>query len=358
LENVSSERAARRIERALTAVMKYKDFRHLDDESRRVCIQLFRNRGWDLPPALITSAGHQRSAEELTLIKAIDYCLSDPEVATLTDPTRHEQSFAHILAYWGPEFPIKDLKVRQIKEYMLKRMHDGASGSTINKERGALSKMFKVLIQAELMDRNPVKDTNPADERDGQRDVYISFDDFLKLTSELPPWAEAIFRTLYYTGMRRGEVLSLTWEDVNLESRIIRLNASKTKERRPKRVPIHKLLVPDFLKARKLRSLSGHVFLTAKGSSPHEDSLKLPWRKALDAVGLQPRPRIHDLRHTWLTNAMRSRLYPLIVDSIVGHGDRRKDVRSLYVTISDEDLVQEIDRMRFDLGETEIWVQK
>ena len=78
----------------------------------------------------------------------------------------------------------------------------------------------------------------------------------------------------------------------------------------------------------------------------------------MDAVGLQRRPRVHDLRHTWLTNAMSSRLYPLIVDSTVGHGDRRKDVRSLYVSISDEDLVREIDRMRFDLGETEIWVQK
>jgi hypothetical protein len=57
--------------------------------------------------------------------------------------------------------------------------------------------------------------------------------------------------------------------------------------------------------------------------------------------------------YRWLHN-----LYPLIVDSIVGHGDRRKDVRSLYVSISDEDLVGEIDRMRFDVGETEIWVQK
>jgi hypothetical protein len=55
---------------------------------------------------------------------------------------------------------------------------------------------------------------------------------------------------------------------------------------------------------------------------------------------------------------MPSRPYPLIVHSIVGHGDRRRDVRSLYVTISDEDLVREIDRMRFDLGETEISVQK
>lgn len=160
--------------------------------------------------------------------------------------------------------------------------------------RGALLKMFKILIQAELLDRNPVKDTGPADERYGQREVYISFEDFLKLTNEFPPWAEAIFRTLYYTGMKRGEVLSMTWEDVNLESRIIWLNASQTKDRRPKRVPIHKLLVPVFLKARKVRSFSGRVFLTAQGRAPREDSLKLPWRKALDAVGLQPRPRIHD----------------------------------------------------------------
>jgi len=54
----------------------------------------------------------------------------------------------------------------------------------------------------------------------------------------------------------------------------------------------------------------------------------------------------------------KTRLDPSAVDSIVGHGDRRKDVRSLYVTISDEDLVKEIDRMNFDQGKTEIWVQK
>ena len=358
LDNVTSERTAKKIERAIMAAVKYMDYRYLDDYSRRVCIQLFNNRGWTLPPALITSVGNHGSAKELTLIEAIDYCLTDPEVTTLTDPTRHEQSFAHVLAYWGAEFPVKEIKVRQIKEYMLKRKKEGASGSTINKERGALSKMFKVLIQAEHLDRNPVKDTGPADERDGQRDVYISFDDFRGLMNFCPIWAQNIFWTLYLSGMRRGEVLSLNWEDVNLETRIIRLNSSQTKERRPKRVPIHKLLVPILLKTRKILSLSGRVFLTEKGRSPHEDSLKLPWRRALDAIGVQPRPRIHDLRHTWLTNAMRSRLYPLIVDSIVGHGDRKKDMRSLYVSINDDDLVCEIDRLEFDQGETEIWIQK
>ena len=52
---------------------------------------------------------------------------------------------------------------------------------------------------------------------------------------------------------------------------------------------------------------------------------------------------------------MRSGLHPLIADAIVGHRDRKKDVRSVYLSISDEDLVREIDRVRFDLEETEIW---
>jgi hypothetical protein len=52
---------------------------------------------------------------------------------------------------------------------------------------------------------------------------------------------------------------------------------------------------------------------------------------------------------------MRSRFHPLITDSIAGYVDRKKDVKSLYLSISDEDLVKEIDLLTFDHGETEIW---
>ena len=52
---------------------------------------------------------------------------------------------------------------------------------------------------------------------------------------------------------------------------------------------------------------------------------------------------------------MRSGLHPLIADAIAGDGDRKKDVKSLYLTINDEDLVREIDRLTFDHGKTEIW---
>ncbi len=55
---------------------------------------------------------------------------------------------------------------------------------------------------------------------------------------------------------------------------------------------------------------------------------------------------------------MRSGLHPLIVDAIVGHGNKRKDERSVYLSIRDEDLLEEIDSMEFDMGNTEIWPKK
>jgi hypothetical protein len=56
--------------------------------------------------------------------------------------------------------------------------------------------------------------------------------------------------------------------------------------------------------------------------------------------------------------AQQSGLLPLIADAIVGHGDRKKDAKSLYLTINDEDLVREINRLTFDHGKTEIWGQR
>jgi integrase len=86
--------------------------------------------------------------------------------------------------------------------------------------------------------------------------------------------------------------------------------------------------------------------------------LKKPWREALDSPEFDPIPRIHDLRHCWKTNAMRSRLDEDIRDAIVGHGNKKKDSANVYLSFSDKDLVQEIDKLTFDHGPTEIWGQK
>jgi integrase len=141
-----------------------------------------------------------------------------------------------------------------------------------------------------------------------------------------------------------------------MESRIIRLHAHQMKERQPKRVPIHRLLVPILKRVGRVRSISSdNVFLTDRGKPPFPDSLKKPWKIAIKAVGLNPAPTIHDLRHVWKTNAMRSRMDFELREAIMGHAI---GIAGRYGRMSDDDLVRAVNGMRFDEGSTEIWVAR
>jgi hypothetical protein len=90
------------------------------------------------------------------------------------------------------------------------------------------------------------------------------------------------------------------------------------------------------------------------GRPPGEESIKNPWRRQVPKLGLDPAPRFHDLRHTWKTNARRSGMDLEIRESILGHWLKEKSVAEGYGRISDAELVQAIDAMTFDHGETEI----
>ncbi len=347
---------AESVEQQIKIACQAQNYGFLDPTARAACLQMFRNQRWEIPADL---AGQEATTEELTLWKGMEYCLRDPEVRDSSNRERMEQAFVHLVRKWGRERTVRDIRVSDIKLYQTDRLKEGAAASTINKERAALSRMFQVLMELELVERNPVKEARRPSERDGEREVYISFEDFNGLVANLPTWEQPIIKTLYLTGMRRGECLGFCWGNVDLESRIIKLSADQTKEQRKKRVPIHRLLIPVLERVGKLRSInSERVFIGDSGQPPSEDSLRKPWKKALQAVGLDTGITIHDLRHVWSTNAMRSGVDSRISESIMGHALRQKDVPARYIAFNDHDLVRAIDRMSFDHGKTEVWLAR
>lgn len=56
-------------------------------------------------------------------------------------------------------------------------------------------------------------------------------------------------------------------------------------------------------------------------------------------------------------NSVRSGVHPAVADAIPGLGDKRNPLQKFYLTLSDDDLIQVIDMMKFDIGATEIRVQ-
>ena len=179
------------------------------------------------------------------------------------------------------------------------------SPSTINREKGTLSKMFQVMIELRLLDDNPCGLVKNLSQKSEERQVYLSCQDVENIIALAPNWFKSIIQIAYYTGMRRGEILQLTARQIDLKRRMIFLGPQDTKERDWKKIPIHKNLVKVFMELLKVRRLGEDRIILINGKPPNVHSLKNPWNKAIEKLKLLPKPRFHDLRHTWRANARR-----------------------------------------------------
>jgi len=98
------------------------------------------------------------------------------------------------------------------------------------------------------------------------------------------------------TGMRRGEILSLTWDQVDMARGIITLH--HTKNGKVRRLPMNGV-VRDTL--RNLPRNGPYLF----GGDRTYYSIKTAWLSAPRRAGLD-RFRFHDLRHTWVSYLVES----------------------------------------------------
>jgi integrase len=356
--SAKSKSGARQMEMAVLTACRSGDYRALHPETREVCVRMFRNQGWELPADL---AGNEPVKHELSLWRGMEIFLNYPEIKQSAERNRYVMCFAHLVEHFGKDRPVKDIRIPHIKEYMVIRASSGMSPSQVNREKGTLSKMFQVLTELQYVEGNPCRLIKNLSQKTEERQVYLSLDDVSRIAECCPGWFRSIIWTSFYTGMRRGEIVGLTRKQVNLGKRMIYLGPGNTKERDWKRVPIRRDLVTILEEALRISALgSDKVFLLQddKGLRPPTlEAVKNPWPRACQRLEIEkPWPRFHDLRHTWRANARRSGVDPSIAESILGHWYRGKSVNERYGHISDHELLQAIDSITFDHGETEIWV--
>ncbi|MGO9121118.1 MAG: tyrosine-type recombinase/integrase [Desulfomonilaceae bacterium] len=348
-----SKTEARQMELMLMSACRSGDYTALDPTTREVCLRMFRNQGWEIPLSL---AGDMETKEELTAWKAAKIFLTYPEVLNSAKRERYQQCLAHVVEKLGKDYAIKRIWIPDIKRYQIDRLNDGAAPGTVNREKSTLSKMLQVLVELRYMDVNPARLVKNLSEKSGERQVYLSCRDFEGIMRGLPRWLVPIAQTAYYTGMRQGEVLGLRRAQLNLGNHMMLLAPEDVKEADWKRIPIHRELVPILEDALKVRAIGSDLVFPFKNEPISRFALQRPWKEAGEELGFDPLPRFHDLRHTWKTNARRSGMDPEIRESILGHWFREKSVSERYGRISDAELIQAIDLMTFDHGETEILV--
>jgi integrase len=130
-----------------------------------------------------------------------------------------------------------------------------------------------------------------------------------------------IFILALHSGMRKGEVLSLTWDNIDFKNKEIHLPITKNGE--PRDVPmteeVHQVF-SDLGNAKQI-NISGLVFPSP--SNPHKPiDIKSTWERVLEKAGIDD-ATFHTIRHTACSYLAQIGIPPILIARIVGHKDSR-----------------------------------
>jgi integrase len=158
---------------------------------------------------------------------------------------------------------------------------------------------------------------------------------FYRAVMELEnPVARDYLLVLLFTGLRRAEAARLTWADVDLVAKVIRIPGSSTKSGRKLDLPITEPVLEIF-KRREAEGRERFVF-AADSRSGHIEEPRHPLDIIAERTGI--RISAHDLRRTYVTAASETPgVSELQIKMLVNHALPR-DVTAGYIVASVESL--------------------
>jgi len=118
-----------------------------------------------------------------------------------------------------------------------------------------------------------------------------------------------------FTGMRKGEMFKLAWDDVDLRRKEITIHETKNNEYRI--IPMNEL-VEDALKKHP-RHITSNLVLARPDGKPYHD-LSVAFNSLMEKARL-PRIRIHDLRHSFASNLVIAGVPLNVVMELMGQKD-------------------------------------
>ncbi|HRF08053.1 MAG TPA: integrase family protein [Xanthobacteraceae bacterium] len=151
--------------------------------------------------------------------------------------------------------------------------------------------------------------------------------------------ARDILLIALFTGMRRGEITTLRWSNIDLPGRTLFL--PKTKSGEPLALPISEFLLNLFHSRRVISSCSEWVF-PGRGTSGHIVEVKSFVRRVVRASGVAF--TLHDLRRTFITIAESLDIPAYTLKALLNHSFGA-DVTGGYIVIDSERLRSPVERI-------------
>lgn len=207
---------------------------------------------------------------------------------------------------------LASIRVKDIADFIKERESEGVGANTIRLDLALLSRLFEVASSDWGMESlsNPVLKVNKPKLPSG-RTRRLEKDEEQRLLAVCPPPFQYVVRFALATAMRREEISSLKWADVDLENRSVHL--PKTKNGESRTVPLSPVALEILLELSRTNNDSLLVF----SFSPNAITLAMgKARKRAELENLH----FHDLRHEAISRFFEhTDLDVMEIKAITGH---------------------------------------
>lgn len=240
---------------------------------------------------------------------------------------RDKYSAKHLYQFFTGH-QLETLKGSDIRAYIEARKSDGAAQGTINREIGLFSSAINYARNEWDWDiPNPVMGKRLREPEGRTRWLTQEEAALLIKAAQTDPRATHLpdlIRLAVNTGMRKGEMLGLNWQRVDLKANLVHLGAEHTKAGKRRSVPLNDEARTALLNRARFRAqycpATPWVFTNRKGE--RIENIKTSFSSACEIAGIE-NFTVHDLRHTcaaWLVSAGASLIE---VRDLLGHSTIR-----------------------------------
>ena len=223
--------------------------------------------------------------------------------------------FAHFKRIWGNP-PIHSLTVEVLDQYRASRLGEKVGPATINREMATLKHALSKAVEWKLLRKTAREELTAIkkyQEPDGRLRYLSGEAEAERLLQACEGWLRPIVLTAIHTGMRKGELLGLTWDLVDMTHGFIRLK--QTKNGKARALPFNETLWSLFSGLQTRQDIPW-VFHDATGNRWND--IRHPFDEACDSAGLIDF-HFHDLRHTFASWLMMRGVPLATVSNLLGH---------------------------------------
>lgn len=258
----------------------------------------------------------------------------------------------HLVGFFG-EVHISRVTAKRMEDYKRRRL-ESVDPATVNRELNTIKNFFRKAVEWGYLTQNPTTEVKKI-KTPKQTFRFLSMQEIdllLKVCAEMAnPLFYGIVVTALNTGMRRGEIVNLRWEHVDIKRGIINVTGGAdghTKNYETRTVPMNRSL-RDLLEKYPRRIDTPYVF-SAPGGNPYTKTSH-NFAKAVKRSGME-HVRFHDLRHTFASHLVMKGVDLRTVQELLGHKDLRMTMK--YAHLAPEHMrkaVEVLDSPRLDLRE-------